>query len=242
MDALAKVLIKLDVTPSQWAEISRASFVKAGVSIVRRKRSGRPHVARVAALTALPRSEVRKIIETNYDLDSKRVDYLPRPLRVVWAWRTSPKYVRRGKSEKLKMSGKAPSFEALCRDFSGDIPHRAIASELLSRNLIRIQLVGRDEYVSLIRSANTKDTQAMDALIYITSFLDSALASDRVLVRRRQTIASPEKLSAAYFQNSIVSRVTSFIDELPIERSARNRKSDEDLEVFAVVTRRTRDS
>jgi hypothetical protein len=238
MDAIARVLIKLDVTPSQWGEISRASFVKAGVSTARKKRTGTPHVARVASLTALPRNEVRKIIDSNYLLDSKRVDQLPRHLRVLAAWKATPRYLRGGKHAILRMSGRAPSFETLCKDFSGDIPHKAIATELLARNLIRLKRIGNAEYVSIVRSIRPTNAQALDMLAYIAAFLDSVASSDRILVKRKQRVVSPENLSAAYFQNSIVARVSSFIDHLPIEPTPCKRTlQTECLDVFAVVSR-----
>jgi len=242
MDALALILVQLDVTPAQLAEISRASFVKAGAAIARKKHSPRPHIARIASLTGIPRSEVRKIIAANYIHNSGRLDQLPRALRVVAAWKTAPKYTRNGKPLTLKVIGRAPSFQALCREFSGDIPHKAIATELLARKLIRFKKNGAANCVHLNRSPVSKDSQMQSTLTYIANFMDSVSSQDRILVRRKQTIVSPKNLSVAYFQNSIASRVASFVDELPIDpkHRVRTKKNDEILDVFALVSRKLR--
>jgi hypothetical protein len=243
MDALATLLIQLDVTPSKIADISRASFVKATASLAQKKRSGRPHIARVAALTGLSRSEVKKLIVANYSQASSRPDHLPRPLKVLAAWKTSPRYCRHGKAMTLKVSGRAPSFESLCREFSGDIPHRTIATELLLRNLIQIRRVGKKDHFCVIRAPAQRPSAAHDTLSYLASLLEALVSPDRLLVRQKSSIATPKNLSAPYFQNSIVERVTSFVDELPMVSAAQNRRPGRGagLEVFAIVSRGTKD-
>jgi hypothetical protein len=242
MDALAMILIQVDVTPAQLTEISRASFVKAGASLTRKKRSGALHIARIAALTGLSRSEVRKIIDSNYVSNLDRLDQLPRALRVAAAWSASPKYTRNGKSIELRVNGRAPSFATLCKAHSGDIPHKTIVTDLLARRLIRLKKVGDKSYVRLIRPTTAPQFQALDTLEYIARFLDSLSSPERILVRQRQIVRSPRNLSAAYFQNSIASRVASFVEDLPIEKSRRSGggRAEDALDIFALVSRKTK--
>src|ERR1043165_7270346 len=152
MDALALVLIKLDITPSRLNEIARSSFVKAAASEDRTKTSGQPHVARIASLTGLTRTEVKRIVDADFASQSSNNEHLPRALRVLIGWKTSRKYSMNGKSRKLAVICKAPSFESLCREFSGDIPHTAIRAELLSRRAIARQIIRGKEYVHIVRS------------------------------------------------------------------------------------------
>ena len=49
LDALASVLIHLEITPARLAQIARTSFVKVGSSQARMRTSGRPHLAKIAA-------------------------------------------------------------------------------------------------------------------------------------------------------------------------------------------------
>src|SRR3982751_2450427 len=82
LDALALVLLPLDVTPAHVAQIARASFVKAGASRAKMKSSGRPHLAKIAALTGLTRSEVKRLVASNYKLARPDAESSPRALRV----------------------------------------------------------------------------------------------------------------------------------------------------------------
>jgi hypothetical protein len=239
IDALAAVLLELDVTPVCLSEIARTSFVKAGALVARKKHSNRPHIARVAALTGLSRNEVRRIVNANYTLGAKCFQNLPRSLQVIAGWKATPKYAGKGKSRMLRMTGAAPSFQSLCKEFSGDIPHKAIATELVSRDLIRLRKIGKEICVYLVRSTARRQKKPHGTLSYIAALLQSIASPDRVLVRRKQRIYSPDQLSSAYFQNSIASRVASFVDELPIEPKTRRkqRRRKDALDVFAVVSR-----
>jgi hypothetical protein len=241
VDALAIILIPLDITPGQLESMSRTSFVRAGAALARKKRSGRPHIARIAAITGLPRSEVRRIILGDCRHEETRPEHLPRALRVVAAWRTSDRYFRNGKSRTVKMSGRAPSFEALCKEYSGDIPHKAILTDLVSRNLVRLHKRDKQTYVSLFRPRASLNPEAVDTLAYVSSLLKSISLPDRILVRRRQKVLNPENLAASYFHNSVATRVASFVDDLPIQnRRAKCRpRRGQGLEVFAVVSRNT---
>ena len=66
LDALAVVLIRLGITPARLGQMARASFVKAGTRSSLKHSSGRPHLARIAAVTGLPRAEVKRIISANF--------------------------------------------------------------------------------------------------------------------------------------------------------------------------------
>src|SRR5262245_5524718 len=111
-DALAPILISLDITPSKLAQIARASFVKSSAKQARMKSSGRPHLARIAALTGLSRSEVKRLVVSGYKTEASNSENLPRALRVLDAWRTSREYAPSGKPRPLRILGRPPSFDA----------------------------------------------------------------------------------------------------------------------------------
>jgi hypothetical protein len=239
MDALALVLIKLDITPSRLNEIARSSFVKAAASADRQKSSGQPHLARIASLTGLTRTEVKRIVNAGFTHQSSHNEHLPRALRVLTAWKASRKYLKGGSSRRLPATGKSPSFESLCKEFSGDIPHTTIAAELLARGLIRVGTARGKEYVYLVGPKPSVNPGDVDTIKFIASLLSSVATSERVLVRRRQRVPLPKNLAPAYFQNSIATRVAAFVDDLPLEskRNARTNSREQGLEVFAVVSK-----
>src|SRR5688572_22472936 len=105
LDALASVLINLEITPARLAQIARTSFVKIGSSHARLRTSGRPHLAKIAALTGLTRHEVKKIVSADFDASRTDPECLPRALRVLGGWRNSGIYSRGGKPKKLRLIG-----------------------------------------------------------------------------------------------------------------------------------------
>jgi hypothetical protein len=239
IDALATILIRLDITPGRVDQLARASFVRAGAAIAKKKSSNRPHLARIAALTGLTRLEVKRIIGTNSNHRQQQIDHLPRAMRVLQAWRTTAKYSRNGRALTLRFLGRPPSFEALCKEFSGDIPHKTIATDLAARGLLRIGKRRGTTHVSLLRVTTDVNPQLVDTLTYAATFLKSIAESDRVLIRLRQRVSIPETFAAAYFEDSIAARVAGLVDDLSIDtrrqRSKATRKNG--LDVFAVVSR-----
>jgi hypothetical protein len=137
-EILASPLIQLGITPARISDLIKNSFVKAGTTIVRKKHSGRPHIAKLAAITGLTRLEVRRIVEANYAVRPASIETAPRTLRVLEGWKTDKRYSKRGKPFPLSLAGTAPSFQSLCKKYSGDIPHTAILAELQSQGLAQL--------------------------------------------------------------------------------------------------------
>lgn len=241
LEVLASVLIELDITPARVNELMRTSFVKAGASIARKKHSARPHIARIAALTGLTRSEVKRIVQSNYSIRRASIDTDPRALRVLAGWKTTKKYSTRGRPMPLRLGGAAPNFVSLCKEFSGDIPHKAIVTELLSRGLVRLTISKQKTMVVATRIIRTSSNIYSDKLSFISSIVRAVAAEDRVLLRTRQFVPASNELSAAYFEKSVASRVSTMIGALPIGRRRKQEKRMKrqgGLDVFAVVSRR----
>lgn len=239
-DALALVLIRLGITPARLAHIARSSFVKAGAQQARKRSSGRPHLARIAALTGLSRTEVKRIVSSNFSYAETRIDSSPRALRVLNAWKQSSKYSIRGRPRQLKLTGRAPSFFSLCQSHSGDIPHRVILDELELAGLIsfnkqktRVSVVHRPKKA-------TAPSGDRESLVFAANFLQEALLDDAVLVRRKQRVHTSSTVPSAYIERAIAGRVTELMDQIPnLFPKSRPRKH-EYVDVFAVVARKPR--
>src|SRR6188768_296160 len=137
LDALASVLIPLEITPTRLAQIARASFVKTSAMHVRMRSSGRPHLAKIAAVTGLSRSEVKRLVSSNFEIGEQQPETFPRALRVLKAWQVSKRYSISGQPKPLRIRGPFPSFESLCQEFSGDIPYKVILSELERKQVLK---------------------------------------------------------------------------------------------------------
>jgi hypothetical protein len=212
--ALAQILIELEVTPARLAQISRTSFVEAAASQATKRGSGKPHIARIAALTGLSRSEVKKIVRSNYQTERPQLDCGPRAVRVLSAWRVYPPFANRGKPRRLPISGASVSFVSLCRMYSGDIPHQVILNEL--ERTSRVRLNKNRTIVSVSASAlGSGDNRSAQSLKFAAAFLSSALRDEQILIRRRQHVSTSTSVSAAYVEQAVSGRVNDVLDQLP---------------------------
>lgn len=88
-------------------------------------------VSRVSALTGLTRKEVKRLHEladTDYEASQERYN---RALRVISGWMNDRQFLdANGKPALLPLEGEKKSFELLVREYSGDIPTRAMLAML----------------------------------------------------------------------------------------------------------------
>ena len=126
---LVRILLRNGVPFGAFAEMARAVYVEVAdreFALPDKKQT----VSRISTLTGLTRKDVTRLqaAEGNGASDTERYH---RPARVIGGWvREKAYHDRRGRPADLPMEGERGSFSALVKEFSGDIPPRAIADEL----------------------------------------------------------------------------------------------------------------
>jgi len=201
------------------------------------KSSGRPHLARIAALTGLSRLEVKRLVASGYKSDTANLDSLPRALRVLNAWRNSSAYTSKGKPRQLRIVGKPPSFDALCKAHSGDIPYTVIMDELERRQCVVVSKRLNRISVARLKKGIGSAIREHTALTFAAAFLQDALQEKLVLVMRKQKIASSTRLSDAYVETAISSRITDLLDQLPGLFANRKAPKRNIVNVFTLVSK-----
>lgn len=237
LDSLALVLISLNVTPARLAQISRAAFVKAGATHSKKRSSGRPHLAKIAALTGLSRTEVKRIVSNNFEIGDAEADSWPRALRVLNAWTHSKRYLSNGRPRKLKLTGARDSFAELCKSHSGDIPPRVILSELEKCGSVSVSTDRSYVSVSNKAAANGQTRNARASIDFAAQFLSAALRNDLLLVKRRQRVSVPNSIPRAYVEDAISGRVNDLVDLMPKLFPAGKGRKVKGVNVFALVAR-----
>lgn len=239
LDVLATMLVPLEITPARLAQIARVSFVKATATKARMRSSGRPHLARIAALTGLSRAEVKRVVSANYRVALREPENQPRALRVLGAWRISRGYSRAGKESALRVTGPFPSFETLCRESSGDIPYRVILTELERRK--RVKLRRNRTWISVTKSSDAPigNQRELSNLVFAASMIDALSHSEGILVKRQDKIRASTLIQDSYVENSIASRVTALLDNLPQQfvSRRRSRQNTNRVTVYTIVSR-----
>jgi hypothetical protein len=126
---LVRVLLRNGIPYGAFAEMARRVYAEVAeneFALPGKKQT----VSRISTLTGLTRKEVTRLqaTETARDADTERYH---RPARVIGGWVREKRYHdKRGRPAELPMEGETRSFAALVREFSGDIPPRAMADEL----------------------------------------------------------------------------------------------------------------
>ena len=139
---LVRILLRNGVAYGAFAELTRRVYAEVAereFALAGRKQT----VSRISTLTGLTRKEVTRIQseEGPSQADNERYN---RPARVIGGWVREKRYHdRRGRPAELPMEGDARSFAALVREFSGDIPPRAMADELARVGAIEIMPDGK---------------------------------------------------------------------------------------------------
>lgn len=139
---LVRILLRNGVPYGAFAEMARRVYAEVAereFALPGKKQT----VSRISTLTGLTRKEVTRIQseERPRHADSERYN---RPARVIGGWVREKRYHdRRGRPAELPMEGDTRSFSALVREFSGDIPPRAIADELVRVGAIETLPEGR---------------------------------------------------------------------------------------------------
>ena len=147
---LVRILLRYGVSFGDFAEIARWVYVDVAdkdFSIEGRKQS----VSRISVITGLNRKDVTRLKQINIHQDQDPSSGFNRAGRVIGGWVRDKAYNDKdGSPAVLPLEGEAQSFTALVKQYSGDMPVRAVLDELL-----RIEAVRRndDGTVSLLVKA-----------------------------------------------------------------------------------------
>jgi len=140
MRPLARVLLRNGVAYGAFADIAKRAFVDVAMRDM--EVPGKKSTAsRASTLTGLSRKEIKRVLEFVPEDDRDLTTRYNRAARVVYGWVHDKRYSNYlGTTLDLDFEGSLPSFSALVKAYSGDIPPRAILDELL-----QVGVVGKTE-------------------------------------------------------------------------------------------------
>ena len=139
-----------DIAKQIYVEIATGAFQIPG-----RKQT----VSRVAVITGLTRKEVARIQELPRADASDVAERYNRAARVISGWVRDSRFVDdHGEPLPLPIDGDGPTFSALVREFSGDVPPRSVLDELVHTGAVEPQADGRIQLVT--RAYIPRDSKA----------------------------------------------------------------------------------
>lgn len=152
----------------KWAfyDVAKNEFIIEG-----RKQS----ISRVAVLTGFSRKEVKRLSETTPPANRSRDEQYNRGARVISGWRREKSYLdRHGIPKPIPISGGKGSFEKLVKQYSGDMPTRAVLDELSRIGAIevdpkkRVRLVS-DAFIPTVQEATKLKILGTDVELLIST-------------------------------------------------------------------------
>jgi len=185
LDDLADLLLLVGITPHEFSRLAKISFISAAARSSKLG-NGRVNASRVAALTGITRPEVRDILKSAVNPLSAHVTASPLN-RVLEGWSNDRDFCSaRGKPKVLALRGSGHSFTELIHRYSGDIPAKAVQSELLRLSAIRI----KGSKVFHNPRAALADNRALSALLQVSNFLAPILKSASQIAASRNRLTT----------------------------------------------------
>jgi hypothetical protein len=210
LSSLAHLLLRHGYGHARLARLAKIAFVDAARSIGT-KLNAKANIARIAALTGLTRVEVSRILKSDRSL-RLRDDQLNRTSRVAAGWLTDKSYLdRNSRPRALPFSGSRIGFVNLVKKYSGDIPARAMLSEML-----RLGLVARSSsgMISLIRNTPELPSSAVSTIGAISPWVSFVADAGNSLASR--DMASQTQQVRIHFNS--ISETIAAARELDIRR------------------------
>jgi hypothetical protein len=160
MRPLVHILLRNGIAYGTFSELVRQVYVDvafADFAPERRKQT----VSRISALTGLTRKEVKRLLELNTPDDTASQERFNRGIRVISGWVNDRRFHDSdGKPTDLPVDGKPESFAVLVKDYSGDIPTRAMLSMLEEAGSVRLM----GDKVRLVRHAFVPGSDPLDKI------------------------------------------------------------------------------
>jgi hypothetical protein len=140
---LVRILLRHGIPCDVLSAVARQVYVRVAAeefALPGKKQT----VSRVSILTGLTRREVRRLMTTANVEDQETTDRYNRAARVLTGWlRDKTFHDKAGNPLALPVEGKNASFGSLVRQYSGDMPVRAMLDELLRVGAVRKTKEGR---------------------------------------------------------------------------------------------------
>ncbi len=146
---LVRVMLRNGVACGNFEELVRKAYVDEAYSIGK-KNQQKTTVSSISAQTGLSRKEVKRLNELtpshNADIEQK----YNRAVRVISGWTNDNNFTdTSGDASELPVDGDTPSFASLVKQYSGDIPTKAMLNLLLAANCVKV----KGDRVELIKHA-----------------------------------------------------------------------------------------
>ena len=159
---LVRVMLRNGIACGSFEEMVRKAYVDEAFNMS--KQQGKTTISAISAQTGLSRKEVKRLYEIEQDHGNNNSQKYNRAIRVISGWMNDPRFISsQGVSQALDMEGNETSFATLVKDYSGDIPTRAMF-DLLQKSGCVEQVNGKIYLTSHAYVPGNDPTDVIDIL------------------------------------------------------------------------------
>ena len=146
---LVRVMIRNGASCGSFEELVRKAYIDEAFALGNRNQL-KTTISSVSAQTGLSRKEVKRLSELKDTQCSDVEQKYNRGIRVISGWLNDKKFTdAEGEPKVLTLDEDTVSFPALVKEFSGDIPTKAMLNLLIAADCVQI----KDNKVQLIKRA-----------------------------------------------------------------------------------------
>ncbi len=146
---LVRVMLRNGVSCGSFEELVRKAYVDEAFAMGR-KNQLKTTISSVSAQTGLSRKEVKRLNELEETHSAAVEQKYNRAVRVISGWVNEKKFTdAQGNAKVLSLDDGNDSFAALVKQYSGDIPTKAMLNLLLAADCVKV----KDNKVHLIKHA-----------------------------------------------------------------------------------------
>ena len=215
---LVRVMLRNGIACGSFEEILRKVYVDEAFALAADE--GKATISAVSAKTGLSRKEVKRLTEKQLESTNDNTQKYNRAIRVISGWMNDARFSSLdGVPQVLDMEGHEKAFSALVKDYSGDIPTRAMfdlleKSGCVERHGDKVHLVSHayvpgNDPVDIINILGTDSRELMETIIY-----NMSCGAEQ---RRFQRKVSTHKLASSHvdeFQKYASRRSQALLEEL----------------------------
>ena len=216
---LVRILLRNGVAHGAFAELTKKVFVDVAFdefTLDGKKQT----VSRVSALTGLTRKDVKRLHELQQTDDSSSQARFNCAVRVISGWRNDKRYLDgAGKPAHLPIRGKHPSFDELVKQYSGDIPTKAMLSMLVEAGSVK-EVGGKVRLIRYAYVSSGDPTEKLEILgsdvFELISTIDHNMTADRgdLLFQRKVSYDNIDPGSLARLKKMSAKKAQTLLEQL----------------------------
>ncbi len=146
---LIRVMIRNGISSGNFEELVRKAYVDEAFSIGKKSQL-KTTVSSISAQTGLSRKEVKRLHELESSHSIEVEQKYNRAIRVISGWLNDSAYTdKQGNAKELALDGEGTTFASLVKQFSGDIPTKAMLNLLQTAECVEL----KNNRVKLIKHA-----------------------------------------------------------------------------------------